>query len=74
MVQIYASLPVQCSIFFYFFCMRLDAMYFMGGKNVRKVILFFAFSTAISVLLQETLAVTSQQLSCNVLNVSRYGF
>lgn len=74
MVQIYAALPIQCGIFFCFFCMRLDAVCFMGRKNLRKVILFFAFSTAISLLFREALALISQQLSCYVLNADVYSF
>lgn len=34
MVHIYAALPVQC-IIFYFFCKRLGAVCFMEGKNLR---------------------------------------
>lgn len=65
MVQIYSTLPIQCS--FFFFHMSLDAECFMGGQNLRKVTLFLTFSTVISVLIQETLAVISQ-FPCSMLN------
>lgn len=70
MVQIYTTLPIQCS--FFFFCMSLDAVCFMGGQNLRKIALFLTFSTVISVLFQETLAVISQQFSFSMLNAGMY--
>lgn len=46
----------------------------VGGQNLRKIILFFALSTAVLVLFQATLAIRSQQLSCNMFNADMYSF
>lgn len=44
------------------------------GRNLRNIILLFAFSGAVSMLFQETLEAVSQQLSWYTFNADMYSF
>lgn len=75
MVQMYAALPIQCSMFFYFFCIRLDAVCFMAREEFKKdYFIVCIFCCCISMLFQETLEAISQQLSWYTFNADMYSF